>query len=75
MTTPYFVNLIGLSDLLKIPTQWLDLEAKANRIPFLQIGRQRWFCVEAVRRTLSDRAAMANPKNPDSRFKERKKKT
>jgi hypothetical protein len=42
---------------LRLPTAWLKAEADADRIPFLLVGRDRRFNVEAVRRALLRRAA------------------
>ena len=50
-------NIVGLSVALKIPQGWLAAEADAGRIPYLHIGEQRLFNVDAVRRALAERAA------------------
>ena len=51
-------NICGLSAALRLSIGWLDREAKARRIPFLDAGGTRLFNVEAVRRSLAERAAL-----------------
>ena len=50
-------NLCGLSAALQLPIGWLDREANAGRIPCLDAGGTKLFNVEAVRRSLAERAA------------------
>lgn len=54
-------NIHGLARRLNIPTDWILKEARAGRIPSLQIGRKRLFNVDAVRARLAERAAAGEP--------------
>lgn len=54
---PPLVDVYDLADALQLPTQWLKAEAKAQRIPYLQVGRKSMFSVVAVQDTLYKRAA------------------
>ncbi len=56
-TAPPFVDVYDLADALELPAQWLKAEAKAQRIPYLQVGRKPMFSIVAVRDTLFARAA------------------
>ena len=56
-TAPPLVDVYGLADALELPAQWLKAEAKAQRIPYLQVGRKSMFSIVAVRDTLFERAA------------------
>ena len=58
METDIFVNLFGLARVLSLPRDWLKGEADAGRIPFLRIGRQRFYNPNAVRERLAARAAI-----------------
>lgn len=55
--SPQLLTLLELSWALRLPWTWLRDEALAGRIPCLRCGRQLRFNPEAVRRTLSERAA------------------
>ena len=53
-------NLITLEKAarqLRLDPQWLESEALAGRIPYLQAGRKMLFNLEAVFHTLSERAS------------------
>lgn len=58
MESDIFVNLFGLARVLSLPHDWLRHEADAGRIPFLRIGRQRFYNPNAVRVRLAARAAV-----------------
>jgi hypothetical protein len=57
MNTPQLCRLSGLSTHLRLPARWLKAEAKAGRIPCLQVGARMLFNIEAVERALAERAA------------------
>ena len=57
MKTQELTTLHSLARELKLPTQWLKVEADAGRIPCLRVGRKRLFNTEAVLSVLSERAA------------------
>ncbi len=57
MHTNAYVSAIELAHELGLPLAWLKAEAKAGRIPSLQVGRRLLFNPEAVERVLLDRAA------------------
>ena len=50
-------NLVGLSNRLRLPCQWLKSKAEAGRIPSLRVGRRRLFSVSAVRSAIANLAA------------------
>jgi hypothetical protein len=52
-----FISAVELAGELGLPLVWLKSEAKAGRIPSLQVGRRRLFNAEAVRRALSERTS------------------
>jgi excisionase family DNA binding protein len=51
------VSLPALAQALNLPESWIKGEADAGRIPHLRIGKRYRFSLEAVVRTLADRAA------------------
>lgn len=51
------MNLAGLARELRLPREWLMVEADAGRLPCLRVGRKRIFNLEAVRAALAERAA------------------
>jgi predicted site-specific integrase-resolvase len=52
------VNLIGLSEELQLPIDWLRVQAESGRIPCLFISRKKMrFNPEAVEKALADLAA------------------
>ncbi len=53
------VNIHGLAQRLHLSQDWLRAEIKAQRLPFLKIGRRRLFSLSAVRTALARRAAAA----------------
>lgn len=55
------VTLDELAHRLPVSKRWLRREAQAGRIPSLMAGKSRLFSVEAVRHTLTARAADAPP--------------
>jgi len=57
MFTHNLVTLIELSDALGMPARWLRQQAEAGAIPYLRVGRRRFFNLSAVRQTLARRAA------------------
>lgn len=57
---PPLVDVYDLADALELPAQWLKTESKAQRIPYLQVGRKSMFSIVAVRETLYKRAADSN---------------
>ena len=54
------VTLPGLTRAVRLPMYWLRREADIGNIPCLRVGRKRLFSVEAVRRTLAQRAAQSS---------------
>ena len=50
-----YISVLELSNALGLPLAWLKAEAKAGRIPSLQVGRRHLFNAEAVRRELAER--------------------
>lgn len=66
METQTLVNTLGLARRLRLPAAWLRAEAVAGRIPSLRAGRRLLFNVEAVERTLLERAA-AIPQEQEAR--------
>jgi hypothetical protein len=59
VSTETYITALELAGELGLPLAWLKDEAKAGRIPSLQVGRSRLFHAEAVRRTLARRASNA----------------
>jgi len=57
METNELTSLHGLAKELRLPIQWLKVEADAGRIPCLRAGRKRLFNPEAVLNVLAERAA------------------
>ncbi len=53
---PPLVDVYDLADALGLPAAWLKAEAKAQRIPYVQVGRKPMFGVIAVRDALLERA-------------------
>lgn len=51
------VDVHDLAEVLDLPPRWLQTEAKAGRIPSLNVGRELMFNVSAVRDGLLKRAA------------------
>ena len=49
-----FVNIHGLVRILRLPHEWLMVEAKAGRIPCLRVGNRFRFNVEAVKAALAE---------------------
>lgn len=63
------VTLYELADALELPAKWLAAEAKAGRVPHLEIGRKLMFSAEAVRLALFERAQRSvnqNEKCPET---------
>ena len=56
-TTPQLLSLPTLATALKLPEKWIKAEADAGRIPHLRIGKRYRFNLDAVIRTLAERAA------------------
>lgn len=54
-TRKAFMPAIELAAELGLPLAWLKAEAKAGRIPSLQVGRRQLFSADAVRRALAER--------------------
>lgn len=54
---PQLLSLPALAQALNLPESWIKAEADADRIPHLRIGKRYRFNLEAVVRTLADRAA------------------
>jgi hypothetical protein len=50
-----FVPAIELANELGLPLAWLKAEAKAGRIPSLQVARRQMFDANAVRAVLAER--------------------
>lgn len=57
MMSDDLATICELAARLRLPAGWLWEEAEAGRIPSLVAGGKRRFSVEAVRRTLAERAA------------------
>jgi len=57
-TRSTFVSALELSNELGLPLAWLKAEAKAGRIPSLQVGRRRLFDADSVRRLLIERTSL-----------------
>lgn len=57
METNKLFSLYALALELRLPRQWLFLEAKAGRLPCLRVGRRLLFNLDAVRQALAKRAA------------------
>jgi len=57
-TKSTFVSALELSNELGLPLAWLKAEAKAGRIPSLQVGRRRLFDADSVRRLLIERTSL-----------------
>lgn len=55
MSTKRYVSAIELASELGLPLTWLKAEAKAGRVPSLQVGRRQLFDADAVRRVLAER--------------------
>lgn len=61
MTYPSSLITLGeLSRLLRLSKAWLRSEAKAQRIPCLEVGRRPYFCFEAVKECLTRRASTSH---------------
>jgi hypothetical protein len=56
-THPQVVPIGTLSEQLRMPRAFLEREAKAGHIPYLQAGNKRFFNPEAVRAALAKRAS------------------
>ena len=54
MSTRAYISAIELANELGLPLGWLKTEAKAGRIPSLQVGRRRLFDADAVRKALTE---------------------
>ena len=54
------ITLGELSRFLRLPKAWLRGEAKAKRIPCLEVGRRPYFCFEAVKECLIRRASTSH---------------
>lgn len=65
MQTNRFVSLDEIARTLNLPAQWLKAEADAGRIPCLRAGRRRLFNLEAVERSLANRAAAPDAGRPN----------
>ena len=52
-----FISAIELANEIGLPLAWLRAEAKARRIPSLQVGRRQVFDADAVRAMLVERTA------------------
>ena len=63
MCDDVFVNIHGLARVLRLPHEWLMAEAKAGRIPCMQIGTQFRFNVKAVKAALAEQAATVTVKS------------
>jgi hypothetical protein len=50
-----YISAIELANKLGLPLAWLKAEAKAGRIPSLQVARRQLFNADAVRRALAER--------------------
>lgn len=61
MAETELLTVAGLAKRLRLPANWLKVEAMAGRIPCLHAGRRVLFNAEAVERVLLDRAACQNP--------------
>lgn len=55
--TSILLSLPGLAKALNLPETWLKAEADARRIPHLRIDKRYRFNLEAVERSLAERAA------------------
>lgn len=51
------LSLPALAQALNLPKGWIKTQADASRIPHLRIGKRYRFNLEAVVRTLAERAA------------------
>lgn len=56
-TSWHLLSLPDLAKALNLPEAWLKAEADAGTIPHLKIGKRYRFNLEAVTRTLAERAA------------------
>lgn len=54
--TSEFLSAGRVAGELELPLAWIKAEAKAGRLPVLQVGRCRMFNLDAVRRALNQRA-------------------
>lgn len=56
MDTEKYIGLRRAAATLGAPAAWLKREADQKRVPCLHVGRRRMFDVEAVERSLTERA-------------------
>ena len=56
MDNEKYIGLRRAAATLGVPTAWLKREADEKRVPCLLVGRRRMFSVEAVERSLTERA-------------------
>ena len=54
-----FVPITTLAYNTGLSVSWLRAEARANRIPFIKMGRRWMFNIDAVEQSLLERAAVA----------------
>ena len=64
-TRKAFISAIELASELGLPLAWLKAEAKASRIPNLQVGRRQLFDADAVRQALSERTGITTGAHGD----------
>jgi hypothetical protein len=57
MSTKAYITAIELANELGLPLAWLKAEAKAGRIPSLQVGRRQVFDAGTVLAALAERTA------------------
>jgi len=57
MSTKAYITAIELAHELGLPLAWLTAEAKAGRIPSLQVSRRQMFNADVVRASLAERTA------------------
>ncbi len=55
MSNNTYISITELGRRTGLPLAWLKAEAKAQRIPNLQVGRRRLFSLDAVRQSLAER--------------------
>ena len=56
MDNEKYIGLRRAAATLGVPTAWLKREADEKRVPCLLVGRRRMFDIEAVERSLTERA-------------------
>ena len=61
MTQERFLNLKRTAGRLGVPVSYLRRESEADRVPYIVVGRQRMFSVEAVERAILERADKQGP--------------